>query len=256
MEFDVLVEIPKGERNKYEVDHQVGRIRLDRTLFTSTAYPADYGFIEDTLGQDGDPLDALVILQQPTFPGCLIALPCDRHVPDDRRGRRRRQGAVRPRPTTRGSSTSATSTTSRSSTGSRSSTSSRSTRTSSPASPSRAPTGSAAPRPRKRSRRPSSASRSTRKRSRSRTTRRRRPAAAPPADLRQRRISTARRGQHADHGRDHQQEHLVRRQGRRELVVADPAVEEPGDHADEAGHREQARQRQRPVARRTSPRRT
>ena len=72
MEFDVLVEIPKGERNKYEVDHESGRIRLDRTLFTSTAYPADYGFIEDTLGQDGDPLDALVILQQPTFPGCLI----------------------------------------------------------------------------------------------------------------------------------------------------------------------------------------
>ena len=64
VEFDVLVEIPKGERNKYEVDHESGRIRLDRTLFTSTAYPADYGFIEDTLGQDGDPLDALVILQQ------------------------------------------------------------------------------------------------------------------------------------------------------------------------------------------------
>jgi inorganic pyrophosphatase len=73
VEFDVLVEIPKGERNKYEVDHESGRIRLDRTLFTSTAYPADYGFIEETLGQDGDPLDALVILQQPTFPGCLIA---------------------------------------------------------------------------------------------------------------------------------------------------------------------------------------
>ncbi len=72
LEFDVLVEIPKGERNKYEVDHESGRLRLDRTLFTSTAYPADYGFIEDTLGQDGDPLDALVILQQPTFPGCLI----------------------------------------------------------------------------------------------------------------------------------------------------------------------------------------
>ena len=70
--FDVLVEIPKGERNKYEVDHETGRIRLDRMLFTSTAYPADYGFIENTLGQDGDPLDALVILQQPTFPGCLI----------------------------------------------------------------------------------------------------------------------------------------------------------------------------------------
>lgn len=72
MEFDVLVEIPKGQRNKYEVDHESGRIRLDRTLFTSTQYPADYGFIEDTLGLDGDPLDALVILQAPTFPGCLI----------------------------------------------------------------------------------------------------------------------------------------------------------------------------------------
>ena len=72
LEFDVLVEIPKGERNKYEVDHVTGRIRLDRTLFTSTQYPADYGFIEHTLGLDGDPLDALVLLQEPTFPGCLI----------------------------------------------------------------------------------------------------------------------------------------------------------------------------------------
>ncbi|HYG93138.1 MAG TPA: inorganic diphosphatase [Nocardioides sp.] len=72
MEFDVLVEIPKGERNKYEVDHESGRLRLDRTLFTSMAYPADYGYIEDSLGQDGDPLDALVLLQEPTFPGCLI----------------------------------------------------------------------------------------------------------------------------------------------------------------------------------------
>ena len=72
MEFDVTIEIPKGSRNKYEVDHETGRIRLDRMLFTSTAYPADYGFIENTLGQDGDPLDALVILQSPTFPGCLI----------------------------------------------------------------------------------------------------------------------------------------------------------------------------------------
>ena len=73
LEFDVLVEIPKGSRNKYEVDHETGRIRLDRMLFTSTAYPEDYGYIENTLGQDGDPLDALVILQAPTFPGCLIA---------------------------------------------------------------------------------------------------------------------------------------------------------------------------------------
>src|SRR6185312_10136870 len=72
MEFDVTVEIPKGQRNKYEVDHETGRIRLDRTLFTATQYPADYGFIEGTLGDDGDPLDALVLLKEPTFPGCLI----------------------------------------------------------------------------------------------------------------------------------------------------------------------------------------
>src|SRR6266699_200533 len=73
MEFDVLVEIPRGSRNKYEVDHETGRIRLDRTLFTSTQYPADYGYIEETLGQDGDPLDALVILQgAPLSPGTLV----------------------------------------------------------------------------------------------------------------------------------------------------------------------------------------
>ena len=72
MEFDVLIEIPRGSRNKYEVDHASGRMRLDRTLFTSTQYPADYGYIENTLGQDGDPLDALVLLEEPTFPGCLI----------------------------------------------------------------------------------------------------------------------------------------------------------------------------------------
>ncbi len=72
MEFDVTIEIPKGQRNKYEVDHKTGRIRLDRMLFTSTRYPHDYGFVEDTLGEDGDPLDALVLLEEPTFPGCLI----------------------------------------------------------------------------------------------------------------------------------------------------------------------------------------
>ena len=72
MEFDVVIEIPKGQRNKYEMDHETGRIRLDRMLFTSTRYPTDYGFIEDTLADDGDPLDALVILDEPTFPGCLI----------------------------------------------------------------------------------------------------------------------------------------------------------------------------------------
>jgi inorganic pyrophosphatase len=73
MQFDVVVEIPKGQRNKYEVDHETGRIRLDRMLFTSTRYPSDYGFIEGTLADDGDPLDALVLLEEPTFPGCLIA---------------------------------------------------------------------------------------------------------------------------------------------------------------------------------------
>ena len=92
--FDVTVEIPKGQKNKYEVDHETGRIRLDRTLFTSTQYPADYGFIEGTLGQDGDPLDALVMIGEPTFPGCLIRVPGNRDVPDEGRGRWRRQGAV------------------------------------------------------------------------------------------------------------------------------------------------------------------
>jgi inorganic pyrophosphatase len=72
VEFDVLIEIPGGSRNKYEVDHESGRIRLDRMLFTSTRYPHDYGYIEGTLGQDGDPLDAMVLLDEPTFPGCLI----------------------------------------------------------------------------------------------------------------------------------------------------------------------------------------
>ena len=72
MQFDVVIEIPKGQRNKYEVDHETGRIRLDRMLFTSTRYPSDYGYIEGTLADDGDPLDALVLLDEPTFPGCLI----------------------------------------------------------------------------------------------------------------------------------------------------------------------------------------
>ena len=72
MEFDVTIEIPKGHRNKYEVDHETGRIRLDRMLFTAMAYPSDYGYVEDSLGEDGDPLDALVLLDEPTWPGCLV----------------------------------------------------------------------------------------------------------------------------------------------------------------------------------------
>ncbi len=67
-----LVEIPKGSRNKYEYDEELGAIKLDRFLFSSVVYPADYGFIPETLGGDGDPLDALVCLSAPTFPGCMI----------------------------------------------------------------------------------------------------------------------------------------------------------------------------------------
>ena len=73
MQIDVVVEIPKGSRNKYEMDHDTGEIHLDRMLFTATQYPADYGFVPDTLAEDGDPLDAMVILDEPTFPGCHVA---------------------------------------------------------------------------------------------------------------------------------------------------------------------------------------
>jgi adenylate kinase len=69
---EVLVEIPRGSRNKYEYDHERNALRLDRRLFSATVYPADYGFIPDTLGEDGDPLDAMVLLEEPTFPGCWI----------------------------------------------------------------------------------------------------------------------------------------------------------------------------------------
>lgn len=68
----VVVEIPAGSRNKYEMDHDTGEIFLDRRLFTATRYPTDYGFFPDTLAEDGDPLDALVLLSEPTFPGCRV----------------------------------------------------------------------------------------------------------------------------------------------------------------------------------------
>ena len=67
-----LVEIPKGSRNKYEYDHDSDAIKLDRFLFSSVVYPTDYGFVPDTLGLDGDPLDAMVCVSEPTFPGCVI----------------------------------------------------------------------------------------------------------------------------------------------------------------------------------------
>jgi inorganic pyrophosphatase len=68
----VFVEIPSGSRNKYEYDERLGGIVLDRRLFTAMTYPGDYGFLEGTLGEDGDPLDALVLVSDPTFPGCRI----------------------------------------------------------------------------------------------------------------------------------------------------------------------------------------
>lgn len=71
-EYDAVIEIPKGSRNKYEVDHETGRVYLDRVLFTGFVYPTDYGFFENTLGEDGDPLDVLVLLDYPVFPGVGI----------------------------------------------------------------------------------------------------------------------------------------------------------------------------------------
>ncbi|MGH9064927.1 MAG: inorganic diphosphatase [Acidimicrobiales bacterium] len=72
MEIEAVIEIPKGSRNKYEADHDTGTIWLDRMLFTATQYPADYGFVPGTMADDGDPLDVLVLLDEPTFPGCHI----------------------------------------------------------------------------------------------------------------------------------------------------------------------------------------
>ena len=70
--FEVIVEIPQGSRNKYEIDHDSGAAWLDRHLFQATVYPAEYGFFPDSLAEDGDPLDALVLLEDPTFPGCHV----------------------------------------------------------------------------------------------------------------------------------------------------------------------------------------
>ena len=72
MEHEVVIEIPKGSRNKYEADHETSEIWLDRLLFTATQYPTDYGYFPNTLADDGDPLDALVLLDESTFPGCHI----------------------------------------------------------------------------------------------------------------------------------------------------------------------------------------
>src|SRR5579872_3139231 len=71
-EIEVVIEIPQGSRNKYEYDHEQHVIRLDRVLYSSVHYPADYGFMPGTLSKDGDPLDVLVLVFDPTFPGCRV----------------------------------------------------------------------------------------------------------------------------------------------------------------------------------------
>jgi inorganic pyrophosphatase len=68
----VVIEIPRGSRNKYEIDDETGHVFLDRRLFTATTYPADYGYIPETLGEDGDPLDAFVLLEDPVYPGIWV----------------------------------------------------------------------------------------------------------------------------------------------------------------------------------------
>ena len=88
MDVEVIVEIPRGSRNKYEVNHESGAIWLDRMLFTATQYPADYGFFPGTLGEDGDPLDAMLILDESTFPGChIMARPVAVFFMEDEAGR-------------------------------------------------------------------------------------------------------------------------------------------------------------------------
>jgi inorganic pyrophosphatase len=70
--FEAVIEIPRGSRNKYEVDHETGRVHLDRVLYTPFVYPTDYGYFDKTLGGDGDPLDALVLLEFPVYPGVIV----------------------------------------------------------------------------------------------------------------------------------------------------------------------------------------
>jgi inorganic pyrophosphatase len=85
--FVCVVEIPKGNRNKYEYDEQLGGIKFDRLLMSAATYPTDYGYLRDTLGRDGDALDALVCLTAPTFPGCLIPVkPIGMFVMRDEKG--------------------------------------------------------------------------------------------------------------------------------------------------------------------------
>ncbi len=86
-----VIEIPSGSRNKYELDKVTGLLKLDRVLYSAVQYPGDYGFIPGTLAEDGDPLDVLVLINEPTFPGCLITvrpvgvlMMTDRGEPDEK----------------------------------------------------------------------------------------------------------------------------------------------------------------------------
>jgi len=74
MKMNIFIENPKGSSNKYELDKESGKIMLDRALYSSVYWPFEYGFIENTLSDDGDPLDVVVLVNEPTFPGCVI--PC------------------------------------------------------------------------------------------------------------------------------------------------------------------------------------
>ena len=94
---EVVIEIPKGCRNKYEFDKERRVFKLDRMLFSSMHYPSDYGFIPETLAEDGDPLDVLVLLGEPTFPGCLIDAKPVGPFHDARREGARPQDPLRPR---------------------------------------------------------------------------------------------------------------------------------------------------------------
>ncbi|CAN5686544.1 inorganic diphosphatase [soil metagenome] len=71
-QIEAFIEIPRGSRNKYEYDEEAGKFKLDRVLYSSVHYPTDYGFIPETLAEDGDHLDILVLVEEPTFPGCII----------------------------------------------------------------------------------------------------------------------------------------------------------------------------------------
>jgi len=87
LKIEVFIEIPKGTRNKYEYDKSRGIIRFDRMLFSAVHYPSDYGFVPETLALDGDPLDALVLVWEKTFPGCVIdAIPVGLFMMHDEKG--------------------------------------------------------------------------------------------------------------------------------------------------------------------------